>query len=71
MDNVALALSYHGNHDEAEGMHRRALEGREKALGKEYLGHAVEHEQHGVGATLITMRPRGCTNKCLVSDRRC
>jgi hypothetical protein len=37
MDNVALALSYHGNHDEAEGMHRRALEGREKSLGKEHL----------------------------------
>jgi hypothetical protein len=37
MDNVALALSYHGNHDEAEGMHRRTLEGREKALGKEHL----------------------------------
>ena len=36
MDNMALALNYQGNYDEAEGMHRRALEGREKVLGKEH-----------------------------------
>jgi hypothetical protein len=61
MDNVALALSYHGNHVEAEGMHRQALIRREGEGTREGAsGHAVEHEQHGVGATLITMRPRGC-----------
>ena len=37
MDNVALALSCRANHDEAEGMHRRAPEVRAKALGKEHL----------------------------------
>jgi len=36
VDNVALALNYQGNYDEAEGMHRRALEGRENVLGKEH-----------------------------------
>lgn len=37
MDNMALALNYQGNYDEAERMHRQALEGREKVLGKKHL----------------------------------
>jgi hypothetical protein len=36
-DNVAVALSCQANYDEAEGMHRRAPEVREKSLGKEHL----------------------------------
>ena len=36
MDSMVLALNYRGNYDEAEGMHRRGLEGREKVLGKEH-----------------------------------
>jgi hypothetical protein len=36
MDRMALAPNYRGNYDEAEGMHRRGLEGRGKVLGKEH-----------------------------------
>jgi hypothetical protein len=32
-----VVLGYQGRYEEAEQMNRRALEGREKALGKEHL----------------------------------
>ncbi|KAH7109669.1 hypothetical protein B0J11DRAFT_420807, partial [Dendryphion nanum] len=34
--NLALVLQYQGKYEEAKEMNRRALEGTEKALGKEY-----------------------------------
>jgi hypothetical protein len=49
MDNMALALNYQGNYDEAEGMHRRALEGRGDGAREGASGHVLEHEQYGVG----------------------
>ena len=36
MSNLALVLQYQGKYEAAETMNRRALEGREKVLGKEY-----------------------------------
>ncbi|CAI6338133.1 unnamed protein product [Periconia digitata] len=36
MDNLALVLQKQGKYEAAEAMNQRALEGREKALGKEH-----------------------------------
>lgn len=36
MNNLVLVLQYQGKYEAAEEMNRRALEGREKVLGKEH-----------------------------------
>ncbi|KAI9869697.1 MAG: hypothetical protein M1823_008984, partial [Watsoniomyces obsoletus] len=36
MNNLALVLDRQGKYEEAEAMHRRALEAREKVLGREH-----------------------------------
>ena len=48
VSNLGWVLWRQGKYEEAEGMHRRALEGRDKVLWARAPRHAHEHGQPGV-----------------------